>query len=124
MKSTHLFVFILFIVSCNSSSDSPTDSKLGSAFIGHTFAFQYYPVDSKDREQSFLAKHMNSYNFSAQFVDDSTFVLRSNSEIGKQKWELKGDSINLGGTTYLLTNTGQSFLLIRSEEKLELMPLN
>ena len=109
---------VVLFLSLRHSDPSPA-----SPFIGHTFAFQYYPADPKDAGQKQMANYMNGFNFSAQFVNDSTFILRSNDQVTNAGWKVFGDSINIGGMNYLLTTTGQSFLLLSDKSRLELLPL-
>lgn len=96
--------------------------KPGHPLIGNSYHFNYYPVEQSNQEQQKMTKYMNSLSLSGQFVNDSIFILRSSKGIENTNWSVKGDSINLGGIKYLLTSTGQSFLLISTEEKLELVP--
>lgn len=114
MKSVKILFVVFCLFSCSSDYGSP--------LIGNTYSMTFYPLDPNNREQVGYAQAMNKFGFSAEFINDSIFTLRRPNEVTNNLWKMEGDSINFGGSKYLFTTLGQSFMLLQADQKLELTP--
>lgn len=116
---------ILTLVACMYLDKSPTTELTAPTFplIGNTYSLVYHPFNTTDKEQKFMANHMNKMKVSVEFQSDSLAAFVVNGNISRESWGHESDTVTMSDKRYLLQTKNGNHYLLAKDEIIELLPL-